>query len=208
MSDKEKRPDRVDYDLTSPNVYPARGEQPRRPPADDRTAINNPVRPATEMPPRPAPPNKYDLTSVNVRAMPLDDEDDSRAPHYPPHAAAAPAPAAPPHVAPPPRPRGRVPAWLWAVLGVSLVVLVLCGGLLAYLFLSAPSTFTLRVLDAPAGQVYVDGVPSGVRQRDGSIIIQGLRAGEPRVVSVRQEGFAEWKTTLTGRSGEVMDVRA
>jgi formylglycine-generating enzyme required for sulfatase activity len=38
--------------------------------------------------------------------------------------------------------------------------------------------------------------------------VQGLRAGEPRVVSVRQEGFAEWKTTVTGRGGEVLDVRA
>lgn len=204
MSDKEKRPDRVDYDLTSPNVYPGRGEPPHRPAADDRTTINNPVRPTTEMPSRHAPPNKYDLTSVNVRAMPLDDGDDSRAP-YP--AMAAPV-VAPPHAHAAARPRGRVPAWLWAVLGGSLLVLLLCGALLAYLFLSAPSTFTLRVLDAPAGQVFVDGVPSGVRQRDGSIIIQGLRAGEPRIVSVRQEGFAEWKTTLTGRSGEVLDVRA
>lgn len=204
MSDKEKRPDRVDYDLTSPNVYTGRGEPPHRPAADDRTTINNPVRPTTEMPARHAPPNKYDLTSVNVRAMPLNDGDDARAPHP---ATAAPVGALP-HAHAAAKPRGRVPAWLWAVLGGSLLLLLLCGALLAYLFLSAPSTFTLRVHDAPAGQVYVDGVPSGVRQRDGSIIIQGLRAGEPRVVSVRQEGFAEWKTTLTGRGGEVLDVRA
>lgn len=208
MSDKEKRPNLPDYDLTSPNVYPARGEQPppRRPAApDDRTTINNPVRPTTEMPSRPAPPNKYDLTSVNVRAMPLDEEDDARAPHTPPSAVLPPAHAHAPGAA---RPRARVPAWLWAVLGGSLLVLLVCGALAAYLFLSAPATFTLRVLDAPAGQVYVDGVPSGVRQRDGSIVIQGLRAGEPRNVSVRQEGFAEWKTTVAGRGGEVMDVRA
>lgn len=209
MSDKEKRPNVPDYDLTSPNVYPSGGGQPPRRPAapDDRTTINNPVRPTTEMTPRPAaaPPNKYDLTSVNVRAMPIDDEEDARA-HHQPRPAPPAAGHAPAHV--PPAVRRRVPAWLWAVLGVSLLLLVLCGALLAYLFLSAPSTFTLRVLDAPAGQVYVDGVPSGVRQRDGSIVIQGLRAGEARNVSVRQEGFAEWKTNVTGRSGEVMDVRA
>ena len=208
MSDKEKRPERPDYDLTSPNVYPARGEQPRRPAApDDRTTINNPVRPTTEMPARAAsaPPNKYDLTSVNVRGVPFDEEEDARAPQQqqPQQPRYAPAPAAPA------RPRARVPAWLWVVLGASLLLLVSCGALLAYLwFLSGPATFTLRVLDAPAGQVFVDDVPSGVRQRDGSIVIQGLRAGEPRNVSVRQEGFAEWKTTVTGKGGEVLDVRA
>lgn len=205
MSDKEKRPDRPDYDLTSPNVFPGRGEPPRRPAApDERTTINNPVRPTTEMPSsRPTPPNKYDLTSVNVR-VPFDEDEDARerAPRQPRH---APAPAPP---APAARQRGRVPAWLWAVLGGSLLLLVSCGALLAYLFLSAPATFTLRVLDAPAGQVFVDDVPSGVRQRDGSIIIQGLRADEARNVSVRQEGFAEWRTTVTGKGGEVVDVRA
>jgi formylglycine-generating enzyme required for sulfatase activity len=204
VSDKEKRPDRPDYDLTSPNVYPARGEQPRRPAApDERTTINNPVRPTTEMPSsRPAHGNKYDLTSVNVRVPTYDEDDDARAraPQPPRHA--------PPPAAPAAKPRARVPAWVWAVLGASLLLLVSCGALLAYLFLAPSPTFTLRVLDAPAGQVFVDDVPSGVRQRDGSIVIQGLRAGEPRNVSVRQEGFAEWKTTVTGKGGEVLEVRA
>ncbi|MET0645159.1 MAG: SUMF1/EgtB/PvdO family nonheme iron enzyme [Pyrinomonadaceae bacterium] len=205
MSDKDKRPDRVDYDLTSPNVYPARGEQPGRRPAapDDRTAINNPVRPAPDMPSRSAAAgtNKYDLTSVNVRAMPPDEDEAAHAPTRRAHAPVAVAPTPAP-------PRGRVPTWVWATVGASFLLLVACGALLAYLFLSTPSTFTLRVLDAPAGQVFVDGVPSGVRQRDGSIIVQGLGADKPRVVSVRQEGFAEWKTTVTGQGGDVLDVRA
>lgn len=206
MSDKDKRPNRPDYDLTSPNVYPSRGEQPQRPAtSDDRTTINNPVRPTTEMPSRPAsaPPNKYDLTSVNVRGVPFDEDEDARAQPPPRY---APGPVAPAPVAV--KPRGRVPAWIWVVLGASFLLLVSCGALLAYLFLSGTATFTLRVLDAPAGQVFVDDVPSGVRQRDGTIIIQGLRANEARNVSVRQEGFAEWKTTVTGKGGEVLDVRA
>src|ERR1044072_5971446 len=158
------------------------------------------------MPSRPAsaPPNKYDLTSVNVR-VPFDEDDAAHAPrHAPPRAPHFPTAPAPAVV----KPRSRVPAWLWVVLGPSLLLLLSCGALLAYLLLSAPSTFTPRVPDAPTGQVYVDDVPSGVRQRDGTIIIQGLRTGEPRVVSVRQEGFAEWKTTVTGKSGDVLDVRA
>jgi formylglycine-generating enzyme required for sulfatase activity len=101
-----------------------------------------------------------------------------------------------------------VPAWILLVVGACLFLLLACGALLAYLYVSTPATFTLRVLDAPAGQVFVDGVPSGVRKPDGSIMVQGLRAGEARGVTVRQEGFAEWKTTVTGRGGEIIDVRA
>ncbi|HEX7315399.1 MAG TPA: SUMF1/EgtB/PvdO family nonheme iron enzyme [Pyrinomonadaceae bacterium] len=209
MSDKDKRPDRPDYDLTSPNIYPARGEQPRRPAApDERTTINNPVRPTTEMPSsRPAPThgNKYDLTSVNVHVPSSYDDEDARARDRQPPRQAPQPPVAHAHAV---KPRGRVPAWVWVVLGASLLLLVACGALLAYLFLATPQTFTLRVLDAPAGQVFVDDVPSGVRQRDGSIVIQGLRANEARNVSVRQEGFAEWKTTVTGKGGEVLNVRA
>jgi hypothetical protein len=120
VSDKEKRPDRPDYDLTSPNVYPTRGEQPRRPAApDDRTAVNRPVRPTTEMPSRAAPPNKYDLTSVNVRGVPFDEDEDARAPQQQPQPQPRYAPVAPPVI----KPRSRVPAWLWVVGGAWLGLL-------------------------------------------------------------------------------------
>jgi formylglycine-generating enzyme required for sulfatase activity len=209
VSDQDKRPDKVNYDLTTPNVYGS-GEQPRRPAApEDRTTINNPARPTTEMPAYPASPNKYDLTSVNAGVpVPYDDDEAATPPPQTPQQQRPYAQPAQPSQQYAAQPRGKVPAWVWGGLGVSMLLLLACGGLLAYYFLSRPAAFTLRVLDAPGSKVYIDDVPSGVPQRDGSIIVQGLRAGEPRAVVVRQEGFAEWRTTVTGKDGEVLDLRA
>jgi formylglycine-generating enzyme required for sulfatase activity len=205
VSDREKRPDKVNYDLTTPNAFPQGGEQQRRPAApDDRTTINQPAR-APEA--RPPAPDRYDLTSVHNVAVPFDEDEDASAAHTQRTPAQTPAAHAAVRTAAPAR--GRVPGWVWGALGLSALLLVSCAGLLlAYFLLSAPAAFTLRVLDAPGSKVYVDDIPSGVPQRDGSIMVQGLRAGEPRVVSVRQEGFAEWKTTVTGKAGEVLDLRA
>lgn len=38
--------------------------------------------------------------------------------------------------------------------------------------------------------------------------MQGLRAREPRQVRIVQDGYAEWKTTVTGEGGEVKEVTA
>jgi len=75
------------------------------------------------------------------------------------------------------------------------------------IFPDSQGWITLRVLNAPSGaKVYVDDIPSGVPQRDGTIIVQGLRTGEARDLRVSEEGYADWKTTVTGQPGKVVDV--
>jgi formylglycine-generating enzyme required for sulfatase activity len=230
LSDKDKRPDgqQPDYDLTTPFAYPQQGgptpPQPGGP--DDRTTINRPFPPHQEKrSERPGPPqqnqNPYDLTMVNF-GVPIEDEEEAAPPPtrplppYPPaqpqYAPAQQQYAAQPQPAPvrqqqPRQSRSKLPIII--LIALVLILLLGAGGALAYYFLSSPPSFTLRVLNAPAGsKVFIDDIPSGVPQRDGSIIVQGLRAGEPRDVRVTQEGYAEWRTSVTGKNGETLDVTA
>ena len=63
------------------------------------------------------------------------------------------------------------------------------------------------MLNAVAGsKIYVDDVPSGVPQSDGTIVVEGLRTGEPRELRVSKEGYADWKTTVSGDPGKVVPV--
>jgi hypothetical protein len=215
--DESNKP-KPNYDLTTPNITPVGGHRPPPPADSDKTTINRPVPrndyPGDSSPRRPASPaNNYDLTSVQI-GVPLIEEEERaalRPPIAPPPAVGrAPQVAAQPGVAAPPaaKRKGGIPTWVWlAVGGVGLFTLVAAIG--AFFFFSADKAFTLRVLNAPPGsRVFVDDVPSGVPQRDGTILIQGLRASEPRELRVVHDGFADWSTTVTGTGGETMDVTA
>ena len=104
--------------------------------------------------------------------------------------------------------RRRLPPWAWGLGGLAALLLVACLGLALYFFWPFGSTFTLKVLNAPRGsQVYVDEVRTGVSQADGSINVQSLRAGAQREVRVAHEGYADWRTTVTGQPGEVRELR-
>ena len=219
MDENDKRADKAqrDFDLTTPNIHVPKRDQNARPPQQgsdfDRTTINNPPPRQESKVSRPSSAqnkpaqNKFDLTSINI-GVPFDEEEEQVRSR--PIAPQAPQPATVPISTKSPtktQAKRRAPLWVWLTVGS--VVLLLTGGAVALFFLSSNQAFTLRVLNAPPGsKVYIDDIPSGVPQKDGTIIVQGLRAGEPREVRVVQSGFAEWKTTVTGEGGQVQDITA
>jgi formylglycine-generating enzyme required for sulfatase activity len=202
------------FDLTTPNIPRPNRNQEGGPAApgssQDRTMLNEPFQRPEGRPKRPSPAqNKFDLTVVNFNSEPGDEGEDERERVATPPVSR---PAPQPHVARPgtvPQtagPTGRKSSLL-LIIGASVLFLLLVGGGLAVYFFSPGKGFTLRVLNAPAGsKVFIDDVPSGVPQSDGTIIVQGLRTGEARDVRVSQEDYADWKTTVTGREGQVQDL--
>ena len=184
---------------------------------------NGPVPGRDNLSNRAAPSaNKYDLTMVNFGG-PVDEEEDrpvqqsvplppppqgysqyQQAPPQHPHQTAQGTQVNQPQQ--PAKSRKGIPIWVWLLVAFFLFILLLAAGVGAY-FLIPRDGFTLRVLNAPSGaKVYVDDIPSGVPQRDGTIIVQGLRTGEARDLRVSEEGYADWKTTVTGQPGKVVDV--
>jgi len=184
---------------------------------------NGPVPGRDNLSNRAAPSaNKYDLTMVNFGG-PVDEDEDrpvqqsiplppppqgysqyQQAPPQHPHQTAQGTQVNQPQQ--PAKSRKGIPIWVWLLVAFFLFILLLAAGVGAY-FLIPRDGFTLRVLNAPSGaKVYVDDIPSGVPQRDGTIIVQGLRTGEARDLRVSEEGYADWKTTVTGQPGKVVDV--
>jgi formylglycine-generating enzyme required for sulfatase activity len=222
VNDKDKRrgDDQQNFDLTTPNIpYPDKYRNPAssgQPPSagpTDKTILNAPVR---RTPQRQNPPasqqNKFDLTVTNF-VGPYEEDEEPRPETMGAEQPAQQQPEPRPTTAPvpstrPAQPRRGIPTWAWA-LGVTFALLVIAGAGLAIYFLLPGQAFTLRVLNAPPGsKVYIDDVPSGVPQRDGTITVQGLRPGEAREVRVSQEGFADWKTTVTGEPGKTLEITA
>lgn len=221
-----------DFDRTTVNNTPAPREQ-KRPLKNfyssgddlDLTSINFAIPDETEddvyrQPPTPPPPLRaqpaappppssslapertavYPPVQRNARQQPQPSAQQLWQQKFPP-------PSPPPQPPPPVRPKRRVPAWAWLLGGG--VVAVLCAAITvgAYIFLNLNATFTLKVMNAPSGsKVLVDGVQSGVSQADGTILAQGLRAGEAREVRVTHDGYSEWATTVRGESGEVKEI--
>ena len=221
MNDKDRRggDDQQNFDLTAPNLpvpeqnrNPASGGRPQQAGPSDKTVLNAPVhRPPKRQNPPASPQNKFDLTMMNYGSAFEEEEEPS--PEVPGTVQPPPQPRQSPavaQVAPPSHPQSsrRIPSWLWA-LGAVFTLLVIAGAGLAIYLLLPSQAFTLRVLNAPPGsKVYIDDVPSGVPQRDGTIVVQGLRPGEAREVRVSQDAYSDWKTTVTGEPGKVLEITA
>ena len=229
MSDSDGRRN-PDFDRTTPDIkLPQNSQRPSAPRARDdfdRTMINYPA--GGEAGRQPAPPagdggNKFDLTMVNFR-LPLDDDEQEDIPRRSAAAATAwqqPAvashPAAdyqraqnqqPAQTAPLDR---QTPAWskfaVWGLLAFIVLLVLLGAGLAAYLFWPS-QTFTLKVMEAPHGsKLYVDDVPVGVSQADGTIVAWGMRPGELRDVRVARDGYVDWRTTVQGEEGTTKELR-
>ena len=149
--------------------------------------------------------DNFDLTEMNIRAF---DEDDGKSIVVRPQAQKrrVPTDAA---VISKAAPRRGLPLWIWiAGSGAALFVLTACTVAL-FLLWPRESSFTLKVLEAPAGsKVFVDGLASGVPQADGTIVVQGLRANENREVIVRHTEFDDWSTSVKGEAGKELVVTA
>lgn len=221
MSTDEKSHDedqaRRDLDLTTPNIISAREEGVRtmyRGAGPDQagrafelTTPNIRLPKEDAQPDRPAAArNGFDLTAMHVGFPAADEEDvaptDSgglRPQERPLPPATAPRPSA--AVA------RRTRRWVWLA-GGGLALVLAAAVLLVVLFTASPA-FTLKVLEAPPGsRLFVDNVTSGVPVADGAIIVQGLKADEPREVRVTREGFEEWSTTVKGGAGEEVVITA
>lgn len=213
----EKNKNAQDFNLTTPNIRAP--NNPNRPPAPggDQTMPNAPYPRDYGAPPPSSPRNAFDLTAVNFEAPGVEDDDEVIPPRPPQPQQFQPPPQQPPatyHQPAPamaaPAPKRGVPVWAWLAGGGAILLLLLAagGGALFYFYFMTDSAFTLKVLNAPAGsKVLVDEVDrSGVPQADGTIIIHGLRAGEPREVRVVHEGYQDFNTTVNGVSGQVSEI--
>ncbi|MBX7219389.1 MAG: SUMF1/EgtB/PvdO family nonheme iron enzyme [Blastocatellia bacterium] len=97
-------------------------------------------------------------------------------------------------------------SWLTgSALAIWLTLTAVCLAL--FFFIKVPG-FTVVVQGAPFGsEVLVDNEVHGIPAPDGTIRLYGMKAGN-RVVKVRCEGFGDFRTSVTGRDGEVQTVVA
>lgn len=96
---------------------------------------------------------------------------------------------------------------LWLAGGA--VLLLLCGVFIALYMLLGNPGFTLQVNAAPPqSDVYVNDLPRGVTATDGTITIQGLKAGT-RNVRVAHEGYPDFNASVVGKDGgrETLEVK-
>jgi formylglycine-generating enzyme required for sulfatase activity len=179
-------PRQPDFDLTTPNIpFPDDGVE------SESSALPN---------------NNFDLTEMKVRAFDPDEVNSRSIIARPEELQAVPKLDQPESKG---VVRRRMPLWVWPVIaGAALLFLTLCAVAIFFLW-PRDSAFTLKVVDAPAGsKVLVDGVPSGVPQADGTIVVHGLRADENRDVVVKHDQFADWNTSVKGEAGKELVVTA
>ncbi|HVF27129.1 MAG TPA: SUMF1/EgtB/PvdO family nonheme iron enzyme, partial [Pyrinomonadaceae bacterium] len=221
----EKNKNAQDFNLTTPNIRVP--NNPDRRPASggehDRTMPNAPYPKDYGSAPQSSPRNAFDLTAVNFEAPGVEDDDEvvppprpsSSPPQFQPQEQFQPPPQQqatfrqPSPAMAAPAPKRRVPLWAWLGGGALMLLLLTVGGVMLLFVLPRiwPQPFTLKVLNAPAGsKVLIDGKNISGVQHYGTIIIQGLRAGEPRDVRVIHEGYQDFNTTVTGESGETLEV--
>jgi sulfatase modifying factor 1 len=204
----EKRSHKENYVGEDPDgTIPFAGIQNQRHPDSDLTTPNIPFASEELNSSRPGRGNEnFDLTEMKIRVFNADEDSKSivaaREPidNRPPAVTGAPPKAAQ---------RRRVPLWAWlASFGAGLFLLILVGTAV-FLLLPRNSAFTLKVLQAPPGsKVLVDGLPSGVPQADGTIVVHGLRADEAREVVVKHEEFDDWSTSVKGEAGKELVITA
>ena len=77
------------------------------------------------------------------------------------------------------------------------------AALLIYALMSGGTDYTIIVRDAPAAsEVFLNGEKRGAVGSGGELELSGLEPGTPYELTVRREGYMEFKQLLTGESGE------
>ena len=203
--EKKHNVDSSGVDLGTTSTIPFTGRSPRRnqPQSDfDLTAPNIPFPSQVSSPPVTPAGDNFDLTEMRIRAFDTDDVDTNERitsrPEEPP---------APTLTKSSFKPRRRV--WIFLAICAAGLLLLAVAVVAFFLLLPRNAAFTLKVLQAPPGsKVFVDGVPSGVPQADGTIVVHGLKADEPREVTVKHEDFDDWSTSVKGEGGKELQLTA
>lgn len=89
----------------------------------------------------------------------------------------------------------------------SLIALAIIGLIIYFVVPQKASGFTLLVNAPPGSEVFVNNVSRGVAPADGRLTVSGLAAGELKVL-VKQEGFAEFNSTVSGKPGQEQSLTA
>jgi formylglycine-generating enzyme required for sulfatase activity len=175
------------FDLTTPNI-PYLNEQ-------------------LSIPPVARANNNFDLTEMKIHAF--DESDgDTKVVTAQPEVNAEPRPAIT-SKSTKSRQRRRVPLWLLLVSSGVVLCLLSISAIAVFVLWPRNLAFTLKVLEAPPGsKVLIDGLPSGVPQSDGTIVVHGLRADEVREVIVKHDQFNDWNTSIRGEAGKELVVTA
>jgi serine/threonine protein kinase/formylglycine-generating enzyme required for sulfatase activity len=102
-------------------------------------------------------------------------------------------------------PEKRARAWLWAV---AAFVLVAIGAIVYMLVPRGSSGLTLMIKNVPAGsEVYVNDQRRDGAQSNGALRLTGLGDG-PLAIRISREGYADFNTTVSGKSGEEKSIEA
>ena len=103
--------------------------------------------------------------------------------------------------------KGGIPGWVWAVSGISLLMifLLLVLGVVAFIVLR-PTAFVLVVNNAPPGaKIRIDGETWGTTRSDGSQVVENVRNGE-RKIDIELQGFECDSQKVVGNSDRVSIV--
>lgn len=106
--------------------------------------------------------------------------------------------------------KGGIPGWIWGVLGLlfmfffSLIVL----GVVWYFFLNKTGVEVVLKGAPPRSDILIDGSNWGVTSDDGTIRLQGLRAGETKKIEIKNANFKCEPQDIKGTDGESIPMIA
>lgn len=106
--------------------------------------------------------------------------------------------------------KGGIPGWVWAVGGLLAMfffaIVVLVG--VYFLFLNKTGFEVVLKGAPPRSDILIDGSNWGVTSDDGTIRLQGLRAGETKKIEIKNPNFKCEAQDIKGNNGESIPMIA